>query len=119
MTVAPVVLADETFVISAEMPTLVSSTVPIPDAADPVTSSLCPVASAQSTLFPGFSVVESVTSVAIDASSPVLPELSGMLSSDLALALEPQVGEADAPTSDDERCDGFESQPGGNSLGVL
>ena len=114
MVVAAVFPADEVFLVNAEMPTLVSSTASVLDAADPATFSLCPVTSAQSTSFPGFSVVETVTPAVIGASSPVLPELSGIFSAGLALTSEPQVGEADAPSSEGEESDGFERQAGGN-----
>ena len=56
-----------------------------------------------------------VVSPDVGACCPVLPELSGMLSSGLTLVLEPHVGEADPPTSD-EGGDEDESQPGGGGV---
>ena len=114
MAVAAVIPTDEVFLVNAEMPALVSSTAPVFDAADHATSSLCLVTSAQSTSFPGFSVVETVTPAVVGASNPVLPELSCIFSAGLALTSEPQVGEAGAPSSEGEESDGFERQAGGN-----
>ena len=82
-------------------------------------SPVCPVTCAQSTLVPVSSMVGSAVSLDVGASCPVLPDLSGMLSSGLTLDLEPHVGEADPPSSDDEGGDEDESQPGGKCITVL
>ena len=78
---------------------------------------LCPCA--QSTLVPETSLIGSDVSPDVRASCPVLPELSGILSSGVALDLEPHVGEVDDPSTDDEGGDEDENQPGGNGIIVL
>ena len=113
MTVAPVTLADEVFVADTGLATLDSSTAPLSSTANPVVSPLRTVSCAQSTFVTESSVVGSAVSPDIGDSCPVSPELSGILSSGLALDLEPHVGEADAPSTDDEGGDEDESQPGG------
>ena len=112
MAVVPVTLADETFVVNTEMSTLEPSVVPLSCASNPVISPVCTVTSAQLILVPVVCVVGSLASPDVGTSCPFLPELSGILSSGLALNLEPQVDEADPPTSD-EGGDEDESQPGG------
>ena len=100
------------------MSTLESSVVPLSCASNPVVSPVCTLACTQPTLVPVKSVVGFVVSPDVGACCPVLPELSGMLSSGLTLVLEPHVGEADPPTSD-EGGDEDESQPGGEGFIIL